>query len=262
MASNRRTRSHSSHTKREKKQNYKNINDKLREIAFSKHTRKSGFRQREPKKLEGKTMLIGFFLMALQKGNNTLQSWAQEIGFLIGETVSKQAVWKRITERMTNFLLAVLFDAFLKQTKFMLCQVKKQPWLKRYRRILIQDSTVLALPAWLSWCFPGNVSKGKQKAQLKIQVVYDLLHNCFVHFEITSFTSNDQSKSKDILSLATKKDLVIRDLGYFSLECFEKMIPEHIFFISRMRFGVKIYDPKTGKEINLLREIKKKRRQI
>ena len=82
-------------------------------------------------------------------------------------------------------------------------------------------------------------------------MVYDLISNTFVHFEITPFPVNDQSKSKDILSIVRKGDLVIRDLGYFSLACFEKM-SNNISFVSRIRYGVKIFDIKTGGEINLL----------
>lgn len=132
--------------------------------------------------------------------------------------------------------------------------------LKNYKRILIQDSTIIALPVWLSRFFPGNVSRGEKKSQLKIQVVYDILSNRFIYFEITAFTTNDQSKAKDLLKLATREDLVIRDLGYFVLDCFDKMNEQSIHFISRMRYGIKIYDLKSGEEINLLQEIKKKKR--
>ncbi|MBK8584724.1 MAG: hypothetical protein IPN88_04515 [Bacteroidetes bacterium] len=85
-----------------------------------------------------------------------------------------------------------------------------------------------------------------------------ILLSChFVHFEITSFTSNDQSKARDILSLATNEDPVIRDLGYFVLECF-KNYKRGIHFISRMRYG-EIYDLISGEELNFIKEIKKKK---
>jgi hypothetical protein len=134
---------------------------------------------------------------------------------------------------------------------------KKNLAFKQYKRVLAQDSTTVNLPVCLGWCFPGNVSRGEKKSQLKIQVIYDVLNNKFVHFEITPFTANDQSKSKDILSIANKDDLVIRDLGYFVLECFELLNNENIRFISRLRYGVKIYDIKTEKEIDLLKQLKK-----
>lgn len=164
---------------------------------------------------------------------------------------------KRITERFTTFVLRVLFASFSLQVESVHKIVKQNSSLKRYKRVLVQDSTTINLPVCLSWCFPGNVSRGEKKSQLKIQVIYDILNNQFVHFEITPFTANDQSKSKDIVSIASEGDLVIRDLGYFALDCFQKINNSDMSFISRLRYGVGIRDKKTGKEIYLLKRLKK-----
>ena len=231
---------------------------KLQHISFNKLAVRSGFKQRKERKIKGKDLLIGFILMSLH-GRNTYQYWAEQVSLITGKMISKQAIWKKVTPLLTNFLSAVLQESLGKQIALDKSKFGGSSALKNYKRILLQDSTVLALPIWLSRYFPGNVSRGQQKAQLKIQVVYDLLSCRFVHFEITSFTSNDQSKARDILSLATNEDLVIRDLGYFVLECFEELSKRGIHFISRMRYGVKIYDLISGEELNLLKEIKKKK---
>lgn len=194
--------------------------------------------------------------MALQ-GKNSLELWAEQLSNITGKIVSKQAIWKRITPYLTKFLMLILSDALREQISSTHQSIKQgRLRVSGYNRILIQDSTTIALPEWLKKFFPGNTSRGKKKSQLKIQVVYDIISNTFVYFEITPFTANDQSKSKDILNIAQKGDLVIRDLGYFSLECFQQM-NEHISFVSRIRYGVKIFDIKTGEEINLLKHLKK-----
>lgn len=232
------------------------INQKTKSISFDKHAKASGFKKRKAKKITGKSLLIAFFLMALQ-GKNSLELWAEQLSNVTGKIVSKQAVWKRITPYLTKFLMLVLSDALRDQISSTHQSIKQgRLRMGDYNRILIQDSTTIALPEWLKVFFPGNTSRGKKKSQLKIQVVYDIISNTFVYFEITPFTANDQSKSKDILNIACKGDLVIRDLGYFSLDCFQKM-SEHISFVSRIRYGVKIYDAETGKEINLLKHLKK-----
>lgn len=246
-------------TRFKRKQKYENIEQRLKKIPFNKHAIKSGFKQRKEKKITGKSLLLGFILIAMQ-GKNTFHQWAEQIGLLTGKSVSKQGVWDRINSRFVRFLSLILTDALLEQTSITHLQVKKHEWIKYYKRVLVQDSTVIALPSWLSWCFPGNVSRGEKKAQLKIQVVYDILANHFVYFEITPYTANDQSKSKDILSIATSEDLVLRDLGYFVLDSFDGMNHQHIHFTSRLRYGVNIYDMKTGKEINLYNQIKKQER--
>src|SRR5208283_2603813 len=86
----------------------------------------------------------------------------------------------------------------------------------------------------------------------KIQVIFDLISNTFIYFEITPYTANDQSKAEDILKIAEEGDLVIRDLGYFALESFTMMNVKTIKYVSRLRNGVKIYDSVTKKEIDLL----------
>lgn len=237
-------------------QSYKSIENQLRDIPFNKYTLSSGFKQRKAQKLTGKLLLISFFVMALQ-GNNSFQLWAEKISSITGKHVSKQAIWKRITVYFTKFLSAVLADALRQQVRKGSHQMDQIPLKEQYKRILLQDSTTIALPPCLRWCFPGNTSRGEKKAQLKIQVIYDLLNNRFINFEITPFTANDQSKSKDILPIAAKGDLVIRDLGYFSIDCFNQLINQGISFISRLRYGIKITDAQTGKEINLLARLKK-----
>ena len=39
-----------------------------------------------------------------------------------------------------------------------------------------------------------------------------------------------------------KNDLIIRDLGYFSLAAFHKMLDSGIYFLSRLQFNIAIYD--------------------
>jgi hypothetical protein len=238
-------------------QRYGNIEQKLKKIPFNKYALKSGFKQRKNKKVTGKTLLVAFILMAMQ-GKNSFQHWAEEIGTLKGIKVSKQGIWSRMTDKLTSFLILILKDLMQKQLVYAPLHSFNVKWQTKYNRILIQDSTVIALPSWLSNHFPGNVSKGKKNAQLKIQVVYDIKANQFVHFEITPYTTNDQSKSKDILNIANPGDLVLRDLGYFTLESFHTMYSEQISFLSRLRYGVTIYSPKTGKEIDILNHLKKK----
>lgn len=241
-------------TRLKKIQSYQNIEDKLNQIPYNKYARQSGFKQRKAKKIQGKFLLESFMFMALQ-GKNSFQHWAEQLGLLIGRTVSKQGIWKRMSFRFVQFLSLVLADALLQQISFANAQVQKYKFLRNYTRIILHDSTTLSLPSWLFWCFPGNVSRGEKKAQLKIQVVYDLLHHRFIHFGITPYTTNDQSKSKDLLSFSVAGDLVIRDLGYSVLDSFKQMLKRKIFFISRLHSTISISDIQTGKPIDLLKTL-------
>lgn len=72
----------------------------------------------------------------------------------------------------------------------------------------------------------------------------------FLHFNLNGFTRNDQAASADIIDYCGKGDLVIRDLGYFAMNTFEKLINNGVELLTRLRFGVKIYDL-NGEEISL-----------
>ena len=88
-------------------------------------------------------------------------------------------------------------------------------------------------------------------------MVYEALRERFSHFGIGSFRDNDQKAAKDILGIAKAGDLVIRDLGYFVLEVFAKMIQQGIFLLSRLKYGVNIYDQNGIKQIDLVKLLKK-----
>ena len=105
--------------------------------------------------------------------------------------------------------------------------------------------------------FPRETSRGERKAVLKIQVIYDVLSNRFIHFDVTPFTVNDQSQSKNILTIARKGDLVLRDLGYFLIDCIKQLLQKEIHFVSRIKFNVKISEVSNLMDVNLLAILRK-----
>ena len=135
---------------------------------------------------------------------------------------------------------------------------RRAPWRERriasaqFARILVQDSTCVALDAKLAHRFPGPANQtGKVQAGLRIQCLYDLLAERFVAFSMGPFTRNDQAASQDVLPLLQPGDLLVRDLGYFSVASLKGIISTGAFFLTRLRYGLSMFCPHSGQPIDL-----------
>ncbi len=182
------------------------------------------------------------FILCCSKQHNTFSEWAIQIGMIIKKKLSRQGIFDRITDKAAIFARQLLQQFIEKQR----CDhAKGQKGLfEDFGKVLLQDSTTLRLPQFLANLYPGNVVNGVQKAIARIQTVIDIKTMRFVDFKLCAYTKNDQSASKDILSTAQQGDLVIRDMGYFVSDVFEAMINKGVFFLSRLKYGVNIYDAK------------------
>jgi Transposase DDE domain len=240
-----------------RRQTYKKIANHFKDIDFNKLSRQSGFKKRKEKKIKGKSMIISFMMMAIQ-GDNTFEQWAQEIGLSLNKILSKQAVCKRVTGCFTAFSLSVLNKVFAHHVKQIGSKIQTKAKLKRYQQILIQDSTIIKLPQWLSKIYPGAHSKGQAKSLIRIQLIIEVHTHKIVQFQITPYSKNDQSMSGLIYTVANKGDMVLRDLGYFVLDVLEQLQKRKACFVTRIKPGIKVFDIKTEKEIDLLKLLRKK----
>ena len=124
--------------------------------------------------------------------------------------------------------------------------------LASFPRVLLQDSTCLALPKALSEDFPGSANHSGSAATMRIQAYFEMKHGVFANFKLASFRENDQGSTLEALEVARKGDLLIRDLGYFALEAFREYIDKGVHLLSRLQLSSKLFDPDTGEEIDLL----------
>ena len=99
------------------------------------------------------------------------------------------------------------------------------PLFSKFKRVLLQDSTCLALPDCLYRVYKGTTSKGKKKATAKLNLVMDVLTGHFASLSCLPFTITEQALSESILQIARAGDLVIRDLGYRAMKTFFTLKP-------------------------------------
>jgi hypothetical protein len=130
----------------------------------------SGFVLRRPRKLSLEAFLQSI-LLSLCHPAYSFQSWAAQLSALQAGLFSKQALHRRCNRRLLAFLqlsLASLLGNFMRPS----CPSQL---FEHFGRVLLQDSTALALHPRLARCFPacGNQHKAKL-ASLKIQAIYEL----------------------------------------------------------------------------------------
>jgi len=166
--------------------------------------------------------------------------------------VSKQALQKAmIKDEFLNCLETIYKDVLLSKLNLNCNKFKG-----KYKRIVIQDSTIINLPKRLFNYFSGVSNGFVQVANARIQLALDILSNGIIHFSLNSYSAND-IKVADELPIR-KGDLVLRDRGYYSIVEIIRIIKAKAFFIYRYKHGILYCNIKTGEPINLLKQLNKK----
>ncbi len=193
----------------------------------------TGFVQRKPRKIRPSDLLKAFCMLLPQ--GPSLGALALVLSALCGEAVSKQAVAKRISKPWVEFLKQVL--------AFLLCrQTLSTELFSAFRRVLVEDSSSLALPPELASYYPGAGNGRGKNAQAKIQAILDVKSGSYVRFSLTPFTRNDQTAAPDVPDLLEPGDLIVRDLGYFALKVLARISDASCFFISRLPCRCSLYN--------------------
>ena len=208
----------------------------LASCEIEKIAAKHEFRIRNSGKISASILLESFILM-MQAGVSSYWHWAVSISNLTGTTVSKQAIFSRMGSAWTNTVKALVASIVSEQGGIYLQELV----FKGFGAVWLQDSSSFHLPDILYEKFKGNVCKGKQKSVAKLNLVVNLMTGLCPVMRLDSFTVNEQQLSGSILSIARAGDLVIRDLGYFVLDVFSKLTKAHVFYLSRLKYGVSLF---------------------
>jgi hypothetical protein len=184
-----------------------------------------------------------------KEGTESLEDYCREV-YKEGVSIRKQSFHERFNEYAVDFMKSMVSYALSIKLRFN--EVKQS---SRFSRIIIGDSTVYQLPANFAGKYKGT-GGGASEAAMKVQYCYDLLGQHIIDVRVQEGTSQD---SKYPLQDLRKDDLRVEDLGYFKIQRFRDIQETGAFFLSRLRFDVKIYVLKNGEYecFNLLKEIKK-----
>jgi len=171
----------------------------------------SGFMKRKPRKIPPVAFLAVLCDQALH-GSPSYNDLAAGIDAAGGTGPSRQSMAGRMGRPCLAFMEALLGQVMGRGA--VAAATKPARTDGRYLRVLVQDSTVLQLPAALFESFSGVANGHASACNARIQAVYDLASMRFTAFSIDPYSRNDQKAAPDLEIRAG--DLVLRDRGYLA----------------------------------------------
>ncbi len=229
--------------------------DGIAESDILKLAMNTGFMKRKPKKIRPLEYLTLMCIMSVA-GSPSFNNIAAKHSNIYGLLASKQAFSKRTKKECVEFFKSVL--ALIIKTK--LCEIKVSgvKLLESYNRVLIQDSTIIRLPFRLFDIFSGVKNAKTSVCNARIQGIFDLMSGKFIEFSIDPYYKNDLISAPQ-LELC-KNDLVLRDRGYFTIDELQRHIDVDAHCIYRFKTGTTLINPSTGKKIDILKLLKRRKR--
>lgn len=221
---------------------------------FCKKTaRECKFVQRSTSRLNGTEFVRSMILASESDTLFTLNRRCQK--FNPNSEMSNPGLSQRINTESASLLMQSCLAQCLNQTYTF---EGDSDSLKKFNRILIQDSTCLELDNSLAKFYPGS-SGAASKAAIKIDCIYDFTHEKILNVEHCARNVVDYKNGKIIFDYVQNNDLVLRDLGYLDLDEIAKIDEKACYYISRYKSNMNIYLKKEDDEkLNFVEFLKRK----
>ena len=178
------------------------------------------------------------FLQAVVTGEASLNEIAMDLeGPTADETNSTQTLQQRITRTETGlegFLLYCLIHVLNFRTDEKKSTLLKSP----FKRILTEDSSFLRLLKKNAEHFPAHGNTHGKTAGAKTDLIFDLLSGEPIHADLYLGTEQDKIIGDDLFAYLQSEDLVLRDMGYFSVEMFRAIEEFGADWLSRLPLSV------------------------
>jgi hypothetical protein len=200
----------------------------------------SGYKKRESK-ITPKMFLDNLMHNASSDVNKSLNSLSIDMKQNYNVVVSKQGLNERYTQEASLYLKSVLG-----QFCFASAMPIDEGWLGHFNSVRIKDSTKFVLPEEYANVMPGfgGVSS---KSATGIQYEYDLKTGSILDLNITAANRTDSKDARDTQDNIKPNDLVIRDLGYYSLDVISKFMEVGAFIISKLNTNTFVYEKENNK---------------
>jgi hypothetical protein len=208
----------------------------LLEESMDALARETGCVKRE-RKFSGSTLLSTLVLTVSRNPKPKPRDY-QSTAAQLGVDVTENAIAQRFTPELVKFLEAALKRVL---SRALIAEAPPIELLGRFTQVVIGDSTTVTLPDEYAEQFPGcGGSHGSGKAALKIQVLWDLRSGRLQMLLEPGRASDAKSPITELPLPAGS--LSIFDLGYFSLDRFERVEQADGYWLSRLQYGTTLCD--------------------
>ncbi|MCP4486554.1 MAG: IS4 family transposase, partial [Gammaproteobacteria bacterium] len=173
--------------------------------------------------------------------------------------MTPQSLNERINKKeAAGYMREVFESAFRKNLEPVRSEISPDMLLP-FGRVFLEDSTQVRLHEKLADDFKGSGGSAGISA-LKIDLIYEVKQDILQKILISGGSTNDQSRADEILAEIQENDLVLRDLGYFTLKSLIGIGGKSAFFLSRLLKSVNVYfsDDKDASPVNLPKYLDKK----
>jgi hypothetical protein len=200
--------------------------------------RETGFVKRDSKKVDALKFLRMVLFDQLRYDQPSLQQHAFELLVDNSVKISKQAIDKRFKARAVEFIVK-LFESYLVHS--IPSGVIATKLKDSFKSIRVMDSTAFKLPDCLAKDFPGY-SACNALAYAAIQFEYDVVSKKINCLTIENAKVSDKTYADKRMGKIKAGELTIRDLGYYSIDSYQKIEKQEAFYISRLKSQIGIYE--------------------
>lgn len=191
--------------------------------------RSLGFVRRSDGKLTAEKFLMALLYCASIDECSSLENMCAVLRELCSIEIRKQSLDERFSKGCLNFIKSVLQEV-LSANLFANPLYKGSFWAA-FTKVSLKDSTKFKVPDTMSDEFKGN---GGSSSGLCIQFEYDLKTGEILDMSVTSGGGNDRTDAKLTSDRPSAGELVLRDLGYYSLDVFLTFIENGAYFLSKL----------------------------
>lgn len=172
----------------------------------------------------------------------SLTDYATDLAIYHKVTISKQSLDERLNPKAVDFVKYLLDESISEFTQNCI----STNVFDGFKKVKIKDSSSFQLPDNMQYLYPGNGGSSSD-ATARIQFEYDLKTSQVEELKVQSANINDYKNAHDTIGNIEEGELIIRDLGYVTLDILEQINKVGAFYLNRIQMRTAIYEKKNGK---------------